>query len=91
MSLENGAWNKEDGAMSQSQLNAQGIHDNPVSSYHQAPSHWKNSRNKDTNLILTMPRGRGGPGINSARNILYQKQTQNDLTSEAKLPQEPYI
>ena len=39
--------------------NVKGIHDNPLSGNHQAPSHCKNSGNKE-------PRGRGGMGINSA-------------------------
>ena len=45
---------KEGGATRQTEPNTKDIHDNPVSSNHQAPSHWKNSGNLDTYHILTV-------------------------------------
>ena len=58
MSLENGAWTKG-GDTNHTEPNALGIHDNPVSGKHQAPSHWKNSGNQDTYHILTKMGGLG--------------------------------
>ena len=45
MSLENSDW-KDGGAREQTEPSSWGIHENPVSGNHQAPSHWKNSGNK---------------------------------------------
>ena len=73
---------KEGGAARQTEPNTKGIHDNPVSSNHQAPSYRKNSGNLDTyHVQYTMPRGMSRLGVKSARAA--QKRAtkgRNDLT-----------
>ena len=68
MSLGNGAWNKEGGAPSQSQPNGKGIHDNPVSSNHQALSPVRTVETKILTWYLPCQDGEGRAGNKLSEN-----------------------
>ena len=79
---------KEGEATRQILRNTKGIHDNPLSSNHQAPSHWKNSGNLDTYHILAVyhaKRDEWAGGQISENCPEASNWRQNDLTSEAEL------
>ena len=79
---------KEGGPTRQTELNTKGIYDNPVSSNHQAPSHWKNNGNLDTYHMLTeycaqRDEQAGGQIVENCPEASNRRQ--NDLTSETEL------
>ena len=86
---------KEGGAARQTEPNTNVIHDNPVSSNHQAPSHWKNSGNLDTyHIQYTVPRGMSRLGERERERELPRSEQQKpewlDIWGQAISMQSPW-